>query len=83
MMRRLPLRGIVSYIERLHFLEVVFTCSSAIETAEILKKTDIDLMFLDINMPHLTGLVFLESLGKAPMTIFTTAYSEYALSLVD
>lgn len=73
------IKGIVNYISELDFLKVDCTCSSAIEAAEILKKKDIDLMFLDINMPHLTGLAFLETLKKSPLTIITTAYSEYAL----
>ena len=66
-------------IRKLDFLTIEDTCCSAIEAAEILKEKDIDLMFLDINMPHLSGLEFLESLDKAPLTIITTAYSEYAL----
>ena len=73
------IEGIVNHINKLSFLEVAGTCSSAIEAGEILRKKEIDLMFLDINMPNLTGLEFLESLDKAPLTIFTTAYSEYAL----
>lgn len=73
------IKGIADYINELDFLTVDSTCSSAIEAAEILKNREIDLMFLDINMPHLTGLAFLETLAKAPLTIITTAYSEYAL----
>ena len=75
----IAVRGIENYINKFDFLTVVATCSSALEAAEILKKEKIDLMFLDINMPNLSGLEFLESLETAPMTIFTTAYSEYAL----
>ncbi|GAB6119308.1 LytR/AlgR family response regulator transcription factor [Dysgonomonas termitidis] len=71
--------GIIDYIEKLDFLEVSGVCSSAIEAAEILKKKDIDLIFLDIQMPHLTGLEFLETLENKPLTILATAYSEYAL----
>lgn len=71
--------GIVGYIHQLDFLQATAICSSAIEAAEILRSSEIDLMFLDINMPYLSGLDFLESLERAPMTIFTTAYSEYAL----
>lgn len=71
--------GIVAYMENLDFLQLVDTCSSANEAIEILKQKEIDLMFLDINMPHLTGLELLESLEKVPLTILTTAYSEYAL----
>lgn len=72
-------QGIVYYTEKIDFLEVITTCSSALEAAEVLKAEDVDLMFLDINMPHLSGLEFLESLDRAPLTILTTAYGEYAL----
>lgn len=75
----IAVKVIINNIEKLDFLEVADTCSSAIEASEILKKKEIDLLFLDINMPHLSGLEFLESLDKAPLTILTTAYSEYAL----
>lgn len=75
----IAIKGIENYISKLDFLEVVDSCSSALEAAEILKKKEIDLMFLDINMPHLSGLEFLESLKRAPLTIITTAYSEFAL----
>lgn len=75
----LAIKGLTNYINRLDFLEVEAFCSSAIEAADILKKREIDLMFLDINMPHLSGLDFLESLDHPPLTIITTAYSEYAL----
>lgn len=75
----LAIKGIINYIDKLDFLEVEASCSSAIEAADILKNKEIDLMFLDINMPHLSGLDFLESLENPPLTIFTTAYSEYAL----
>ncbi|WP_029903035.1 LytTR family DNA-binding domain-containing protein [Prevotella sp. 10(H)] len=71
--------GIIDYINTVDFLEVAGVCSSAIEAAEMLKSIDIDLMFLDIQMPHLTGLEFLEALDNPPLTILTTAYSEYAL----
>lgn len=71
--------GVAAFIGKLDFLEVADICSSAIEAGEILKKRHIDLMFLDINMPHLSGLEFLEALDKAPLTILTTAYSEFAL----
>lgn len=75
----LAIKGITNYINKLDFLETEDSCSSAIEAADILKKKEIDLMFLDINMPHLSGLDFLESLENPPLTIITTAYSEYAL----
>lgn len=75
----IAIEGLLNYIGKLDFMEVVATPSSAIEAGEVLKTADVDLMFLDINMPHLSGLEFLESLDKAPLVILTTAYSEYAL----
>lgn len=71
--------GIIEYIEKLDFLKLAGVCSSAMEAADFLKNNEVDLMFLDIQMPHLSGLDFLESLSNPPLTIFTTAYSEYAL----
>ena len=71
--------GIVDLIDNVDFLNVAGTCSSAMEAATVLQKGDIDLLFLDINMPHLSGLDLLESLEDPPLTILTTAYSEYAL----
>lgn len=73
------IEGVLNYIEKLDFIEVVGTLSSAMEAGSVLKSQEVDLMFLDINMPHLSGLDFLESLDKAPLVILTTAYSEYAL----
>jgi Response regulator of the LytR/AlgR family len=75
----IAIKVIEDNIGKLDFLKIEEVCSSAMEAAEILKEKDIDLMFLDINMPDLSGLEFLESLENAPLTIFTTAYSEYAL----
>lgn len=75
----IAINGIMDYMEDLEYLQLAETCSSAIEAMEILKHKEIDLMFLDINMPRLTGLELLESLEKPPLTILTTAYSEYAL----
>lgn len=71
--------GLMHYVAKLDFLEVVQTCFSAIEAGKVLKTVEIDLMFLDINMPYLSGLDFLETITEPPLTILTTAYSEYAL----
>jgi len=60
-------------------LEIVASCQNALEAFEILKKERIDLLFLDIQMPVLTGLEFAKSLQHPPSIIFTTAYREYAL----
>jgi DNA-binding LytR/AlgR family response regulator len=75
----IAIKGVVNFINQLDFLEVADTCTSAMKATEILKIKDIDLMFLDINMPMLSGLQFLESLDKSSLTILTTAYSAHAL----
>lgn len=68
-----------SYVQKLPNLEVVACCSTAMEAMVYLTQQAIDLLFLDIEMPDLSGLDFLRSLKKTPATILTTAYSEYAL----
>lgn len=60
-------------------LEIIHECSSAIEADQYLKTHQIDLLFLDIQMQHLSGIDFLKSLQNPPKVIFTTAYSEFAL----
>ncbi|MCJ8167375.1 response regulator transcription factor [Pontibacter sp. E15-1] len=68
-----------SYIAKLPFLKLVRTCSSATEAMQALQDEQIDLMFLDIEMPELTGIQFLNILKHQPLIIFTTAYPDYAL----
>ena len=68
-----------NHISKLDYLEVVGTCSNALKAAEILRTTAVDLMFLDIKMPQITGIDFLKTLRNPPAVIFTTAYREYAL----
>ena len=67
------------YISRIDELKLVARCNNAIDAFNLLKKEHIDLMFLDIQMPKLTGTDFLSSLEAPPKVIFTTAYSEYAV----
>ena len=69
----LALRQIKSYIERTPELELVAMCSSAIEAREVLQREQIDLMFVDINMPDLNGVDFVRELSSPPMVVFTTA----------
>ena len=75
----LAIRLIQNHISQIDSLEVVATCNSALKAFEILNTQEIDLMFLDIKMPHLTGIDFLKTLKNPPKTIFTTAYRDYAL----
>jgi DNA-binding LytR/AlgR family response regulator len=64
---------------RVPFLEVAGKCSSATEAIEVLRTKTIDLILLDIHMPRLSGLDFINSLQNPPQFILVTAYSEYAL----
>lgn len=66
-------------IRRVPFLKLVRSCSNALEAMEVLQQEKIDLIFLDIEMPELTGLEFLKSLTSRPLVIFTTAYKKYAI----
>lgn len=75
----LALDIIESYISKLPFLKLVRTCSSATEAMQVLQEEQVDLMFLDIEMPELTGIQFLNILKHQPLIIFTTAYPDYAL----
>ncbi len=75
----LAIRLIQNHISQIDSLEVVATCNSALKAFEILNTQEIDLLFLDIKMPHLTGIDFLKTLKNPPKTIFTTAYRDYAL----
>ncbi len=75
----LALKQIGGYIKKTPFLELVSLCNNAFDAMAILKDGEIDLMFVDINMPDLSGLDFVKALSEKPFIIFTTAYSEYAL----
>ena len=79
----LALDVLETYVEKLPELKLVARCSSALEANEMLRKKDVDLVFLDIQMPQITGIEFVRSLSDPPMIIFTTAYSDYALDGFD
>lgn len=70
---------IKQYAQKLPDLLIANTCDDAICAHKILQEQEIDLLFLDINMPKLSGISFLRNLKNPPLVIFTTAYSEYAL----
>lgn len=75
----LAAEGLKSYVAEIDFLNLVAYCENALEANKILSEKPIDLIFLDIQMPKITGIEFLKSLSKPPMVIFTTAYPNYAL----
>lgn len=68
-----------SYIAKLPDLELVGRCDNALDANERLQQGDIDLIFLDIQMPQMTGIEFLKSLRNPPKVVFTTAYAEHAV----
>jgi len=72
-----------SYIDKIPDLELVAKCDNAIDANEIIQKEKIDLVFLDIQMPQMTGIELVKSLTNPPKFIFTTAYAEYAVEGFD
>lgn len=75
----LALDVLETFIGRLDNLELVCRCHNALEAYNCLQSEHIDLMFLDIQMPKLTGIDFLKSLANPPKVVFTTAYRDYAV----
>jgi DNA-binding LytR/AlgR family response regulator len=70
-------------IKKVPFLELAGSCRSAAEALEILRTQSVDLLFLDIQMPDISGVQLLKSLQHKPLVIFTTAYSKYATDGFD
>ena len=75
----LALKQLASYLGKVPFFELVGSCQSAVEAMAKLGEEEVDVMFVDINMPDLNGLDFVRSLRNPPMVVFTTAYQEYAI----
>ena len=67
------------YISDCTSLNLIFSCKNAFEANDIINQEQIQLIFLDINMPKLSGIKFYKSLSNPPFVIFTTAYPEYAV----
>jgi len=68
-----------NYCGRVHELDLLKSCNNGLEAGDYVRNRSVDLMFLDIQMPQLSGIDFLKSLQNPPVVIFTTAYSDYAL----
>ncbi len=79
----LAINVIKNYLKQFNTIEIVNTFNNAIEGLEFLKSNDVDLIFLDINMPLLDGLNFIKSLKVKPLIIITTAYEEYAVKTYE
>jgi DNA-binding LytR/AlgR family response regulator len=75
----LALNLVSSYVERTPFLELAGKCNSAQQALERMNEEDVDLLFMDIQMPDLTGIEFARAMDKGPKIIFTTAFEQYAL----
>lgn len=75
----LALRLLADFVSRVPFLTLVGTARSALDALSILQAEPVDLLFLDIQMPDLTGTEFVRSLRPEAMVIFTTAYQQYAV----
>ena len=76
-------KGLQNYVERIDFLELVGVCEDAIQLNKQLKSQQADLLFLDIEMPYMTGIELLNSLSNPPKVIITSAYAEYAIKGYD
>jgi len=70
---------IANYLEQFSFIELVARCENAINALEWMKKQKIDLIFLDISMPFISGIEFIKALQDPPQVILTTAHKEFAV----
>lgn len=72
-------KGLQEYVQEIDFLNCVATCEDAVKAAAYLNEQKIDLIYLDIHMPKVSGIDFLKTLSNPPLTILTTAFADYAL----
>jgi len=72
-------KGLQGYIGKIDFLELKGVCENAIQLNNLLKQAPVDLLFLDIEMPYVSGIEFLMNTSSPPKVIFTTAYERYAI----
>ncbi len=74
---------IVEHLSKIDQIEVIATCNNALEAFNSINSQKVDLIFLDINMPEISGISFAKSINKSIKIIFTTAYREYAIDGFD
>lgn len=72
-------KGLQGYVEKISFLDLKGVCEDALQLSDMLQKQPVDLLFLDIQMPHISGVDFIKAMPKPPKVIFTTAFEQYAL----
>lgn len=75
----LALKQLAYYLQKVPYFKLTACCQSAVEAMRVIGAQQVDVMFIDINMPDLNGLDFVRSLLAPPLVVFTTAYSEYAV----
>jgi two-component system, LytTR family, response regulator len=74
---------LTEYVRKIPYLQLVEVCASPLAAMDALRRQPVDLLFLDIQMPEITGLTLLKVLQQKPLVVLTTAYSEYALESYD
>jgi len=74
---------IIAHLSKIENIDVVAECKNAIEAFNYISNNDVDLVFLDINMPEISGIAFAKSINKRIKVIFTTAYRDYAVEGFD
>lgn len=79
----LAIKVIASHVAKVPGLELVDTCLNAVEALDVLIKNPIDIVFLDVEMPEISGINLLKSMKTAPAIIFTTAYRDFALEAYE
>lgn len=75
----IALEKLQNYILKIPFFDLVAPCEGALEAMKVMSEHEVDAIFIDINMPDLNGLDFIESLPNRPLVVFTTAYTQYAV----
>jgi DNA-binding LytR/AlgR family response regulator len=72
-------KGLQGYVEKIDFLQLAGVCEDAVQLTSLLRQEPVQLLFLDIEMPYVTGIDFLKNTPNPPKVIFTTAYEQYAI----
>ncbi len=72
------IKVLTKYLESIEYIEIVGVCNNALQAMDFMGKEEIDVLFLDIQMPKVMGTTFIKALPIAPKVIFTTAHSEFA-----
>ncbi len=73
-------KGLQGYVEKVGFLHLAGICEDALELKKLLEKEVVDLLFLDIEMPYMSGIELIKNIDNPPKVIFTTAYEKYAIT---